>query len=71
MVLMLSDMAAELAELNRQVAGLDEEIRTNARRDADIQRLMEIPGVGPTIATALVAAISDGGSFNKARDLSA
>lgn len=32
---------------------------------------MEIPGVGPTITTALVAAIGDGSSFNSARDLSA
>lgn len=53
------------------VLGLDAEIRAHARRDAAMRRLMEIPGVGPTIATALVAAIGDGSSFNRARDLSA
>ncbi|MBS0122806.1 IS110 family transposase [Thetidibacter halocola] len=66
-----SDMAVELAEINERVTGLDAEIRAHARRDAYMQRLMEIPGVGPTIATALVAAIGDGGSFKRARDLSA
>ncbi|WP_353348328.1 transposase [Aquicoccus sp. SU-CL01552] len=55
------------AQVNERVAGLDTEIRTNARHDADMRRLMEIPGVGPTIATALVAAIGDGSSFHRAR----
>jgi len=34
-------------------------------------RLMEIPGIGPTIATALVAAVGRGESFGKGRDLAA
>ena len=71
MVHMLSEMADELVEVNHRISALDEQIRAHARRDADMQRLMEIPGVGPTVATALVAAIGDGSSFNKARDLSA
>ena len=64
---MLSDMAAGLVEVNNRVAKLDAEIRVHARRDADMQRLMAILGVGPTIATDLVATIGDGSSFNKAR----
>ena len=71
MVHMLSEMAVELAAVNDRITGLDAQIRAHAREDADMRRLMEIPGVGPTIATALVAAIGDGSSFNKARDLSA
>ena len=71
MVRILAEMATELAEINDRVTGLDAEIRSHAKRDADMQRLMEIPGVGPTIATALVAAIGDGRNFNRARDLSA
>lgn len=71
MIRVLSDMAIELAEINDRVAALDAEIRSHAVRDADMRRLMEIPGIGPTIATALVAAIGDGSSFGKARDLSA
>ncbi len=71
MVRLFSDMAGELARINEQVATLDREIKAVARKDADMRRLMEIPGVGPTIASALVAAIGTGSSFGKARDLSA
>ncbi|WP_420337095.1 IS110 family transposase [Roseibium sp.] len=54
-VLMLSDMASDLGEINRRVAAIDAEIKSLAKTDADMQRLMEIPSVGPTIASALVA----------------
>lgn len=64
-VLMLSDMASELEEINRRVAAIDAEIKALAKTDADMQRLMEIPGVGPTIASALVAAVGTGSSFGK------
>lgn len=36
-----------------------------------MKRLGEIPGVGPMIASALVAAIGDGKTFGRGRDLSA
>jgi transposase len=70
-VQMLADMAAELDEINRRVTALDVEIKQLARNDADMLRLMEIPGVDPTIASALVAAIGTGSSFGKGRDLAA
>ena len=56
MIGILSEMADELVVINDRVSVLDAEIRGHARADADMQRLMEIPGVGPTIASALVAA---------------
>lgn len=71
MLLMLSDMASELDVINDRVAAIDAEIKALAKADADMQRLMEIPGVGPTIATALVAAVGTGSSFDKGRDLAA
>jgi transposase len=71
MIHILAGMAAELADVNDRIADLDAQIRIHARQDAGMQRLMEIPGVGPKIATALVAARGDGSSFNKARDVSA
>ena len=36
-----------------------------------MRRLMEIPSVGPTIATALVATVVNGKTFCKGRDLAA
>ena len=68
---MFEGMAAELSAINEQVAGLDAEIKSVARKDEDMCRLMEIPGVGPTIATALVAAVGRGEYFGKGRDLAA
>ena len=56
---------------NDRISAIDAEIRVLAKTDADMQRLMEIPGVGPTIATALVAAVGTGSSFGKGRDLAA
>jgi len=71
MLEMFETMAAELSAINEQVAGLDVEIKSIARKNDDMCRLMEIPGVGPTIATALVAAIGGGESFVRGRDLAA
>lgn len=71
MRLLVTDMASELGEINERVAAIDAEIKALARTDADMQRLMEIPGIGPTIATALVAAVGTGSSFGKGRDLAA
>ena len=70
-LLMLSDMAMELATINGRVDAIDAEIKGLAKADADMQRLMEIPGIGPTIASALVAAVGTGSSFAKGRDLAA
>jgi transposase len=71
MMALLADMAAELGTINEKVAALDSEIKSVAGADQDMRRLMEIPGVGPTIATALVAAVGNGKSFGKGRDLAA
>lgn len=71
MRLLVTDMASELDVINDRVTAIDAEIKALARTDADMQRLMEIPGIGPTIATALVAAVGTGSSFGKGRDLAA
>lgn len=71
MLLLVTDMASELDVINDRVAAIDAEIKALARTDADMQRLMEIPGIGPAIATALVAAVGTGSSFGKGRDLAA
>jgi len=71
MLVLLSDMASELGVINDRISAIDAEIKVLAKADADMQRLMDIPGVGPTIATALVAAVGTGSSFGKGRDLAA
>jgi transposase len=71
MIAMFRDMAEELDAVNDQIAALDAEIKALARANEDMCRLTEIPGVGPAIASALVAAIGTGSSFAKGRDLAA
>lgn len=71
MLMLLSDMESELDVSNERIAAVDADIKALAKADADMQRLMEIPGFGPTIATALVAAVGTGSSFGKGRDLAA
>ena len=68
---LIADMVVELDELNGRVAAFDTEIKKLAETDPAMRRLSEIPGIGPMIASALVAAIGDGSAFTKGRDLSA
>ena len=65
----LAGLWGDLAELDRRVGELDEEIETIAKSDPVAQRLQQLRGVGPVIATALVAAVGSGQQFAKGRDL--
>jgi transposase len=45
-------------------------IATLARGDERATRLMKVEGVGPLIATALIAAVGDARQFHRGRELS-
>ena len=47
------------------------EIETLANQDAGCERLMTVPGIGPIISSATVAAIGTGDVFCKGRDFGA
>ena len=66
---LLAGLWGDLIELDRRVAELDEEIEAIAKSDPIAQRLQQLRGVGPVIATALVAAVGSGEQFAKGRDL--
>ncbi len=68
---LLEGLWAEWKSLELDIATITREITTLASDDAACQRLTEIPGIGPLIATALVAAIGNGTAFAKGRDLAA
>ncbi len=61
----------ELHHLGERIAHYDEKITQMARSDERAQRLQTIPGIGPMIATALLAAIGDSQAFNNGRELAA
>lgn len=60
-----------LSQLNLQISALDAEIKRRAHEDATARRLMTIPGIGPLIATALVALAPPPEMFRRGRDFAA
>lgn len=69
--LCLKMLAAQLQLVNVQVLKNDRQIRASARATEIGRRLMEIPGIGPVIASALVATVPDPRAFRCGRNLSA
>lgn len=68
---LLADMLDQWQALDVRIAALDDEFAEMARNDPATRRLATIPGIGVMNATALVAAIGDGSTFSRGRDLSA
>jgi len=69
--LCLKMLVAQLQLVNVQVLENDRQIRASARATEVGRRLMEIPGIGPVIASALVATVPDPHAFRCGRNLSA
>jgi transposase len=65
------EIQEEWTDLDRRVAALDREFVEHARADEAARRLVSIPGIGTMTATALRAAVDDGSTFTRARDLAA
>ena len=53
------------------VQNLSRQLERLAREDEACRRLMTVPGVGPLVATAMIAAVADGSAFRRGRDFSA
>ena len=64
-------LGAQLQMLKAQVLQFDRLIRAWHRSSEASKRLDEIPGVGPALATALVASVADPKAFRSGRDFSA
>jgi transposase len=71
MRILIEDMRAQWCELDRRIAELDKELAEWACSEEAARRLMTIPGIGVLNATALIAAIGQGESFARGRDLAA
>ncbi len=71
MRVLIEDMRLQWRELDRRIAEFDKELAEWARNEEAARRLMSIPGIGVLNATALIAAIGQGGSFARGRDLAA
>ena len=67
----LAALGAQLRALKKQILEFDRMINAWHRSSETSKRLDEIPGVGPALATALVASVADPRAFRSGRDFSA
>ncbi|MBW7961583.1 IS110 family transposase [Bradyrhizobium sp. BR 10261] len=67
----LAALGSQLRALKAQILEFDRRIIAWHRSNATSKRLDAIPGVGPALATALVASVADANAFRSGRDFSA
>jgi transposase len=64
-------LIAEFQVLDARITAIDRKLAAICRKDERCKRLSTLPGVGPVVATALIAAIDDGRHFASGRALAA
>jgi transposase len=71
----MSDIIVGLYEdwlwLDERIESTTNEIEMISKHEGNCQRLMSVPGIGPIISTAMVAAIGTGEAFDRGRDFGA
>ena len=67
----IEGLAGDWRWLDQRIEELSNEIEELARRDSACVRLMSVPGIGPIISSAMVAAIGTGDGFSKGRNFAA
>ena len=71
LVRLITELMQEWRRLDERITALSAEIEALARQDDSSRRLMTVPGVGPIISSAVVAAIGNGAGFKQGRDFAA
>jgi transposase len=68
---LLNGLWADLLSLDQRLKELDQEITAVVADDPVVQRLQQLRGVGPMIATALIASVGDATQFANGRQMAA
>ena len=71
MARVIEGLTGDWRRLDQRIAELSNEIEELANHDPACVRLMSVPGIGPIISSAMVAAIGTGDGFSKGRDFAA
>ena len=66
-----SELLDQLDDLDRRVKKLDATMASLCRTNETCRRLSKLPGVGPVVATAIVAAVNEGRQFRSGREMAA
>lgn len=70
-MVLLRELAEELHHLDDRLAKHERRIKQTVREDERINRLLDIEGIGPISASALVAAVDDAKQFASGREMAA
>jgi len=71
MVRILEDLAQDWRRLDDRIETVSGEIEAPSKNTELCRHLMTIPGIGPIISSAVVAAIGNGTAFTRGRDFAA
>jgi len=69
--MLLAQLKLDLDQLAVRIDEADAVFQKTAHENEACRRLVAIPGIGPVTATAIIAAIGNGGAFHKGREFSA
>ena len=68
---LIAELDEDWRRLDQRLDAISAEIATLSENDAACRRLMTVPGIGPIISSAVVAAIGTGSGFKQGRDFAA
>jgi transposase len=71
MVRIVTELSGDWRRLDERIETVTDEIEALAKSDDSCRRVMTVPGIGPIISSAMVAAIGNGVAFARGRDFSA
>jgi len=66
-----AELHQRLIELDQQIEGHDHRVNRLAAQSESAQRIMQLEGIGPLTATAIVATVGDGKCFKNGRQFAA
>jgi transposase len=68
---LIAGLWSEWKLVEQQIEELNDELERISAADAGCTGMRKIPGIGPVVATAIVAAIGNGAAFRKGREFAA
>lgn len=71
LIALLEKQHHRLSELDEKINGIEKQLKAVAKQNETCRKLLEIPGVGPLIATAAAATMGEASAFKSGREFAA